>query len=526
MLFHLLIVDDEPTIRKGLSRFIPWDSIECSVDAVACNGLEAVEKIKQFHPDIVITDVKMPQMDGIELAKYIHENYRQIKVIVLTGHAEFQYAQSAIQYRVSDFIVKPTSREKLMEAVHNCKTAILNEKNENSLNRQEIFYLKEHFLTELTTNSYLSKTDVSSKLEEYKINLSHYFLVIYQFSAEQYTQFHDNFIPIRDILTGIDTDHECYRYHHNFVIVLYNSEEKTTAFPDELETACREGIDIISDLYGVYLTAGASGANFSYEDLKKAYSQAVMALSYDFYNDSCFSVYNNSYMDGKADIDAEYMLPLYDIENALNSWDFESAESLAAKLFIGLKVNFTKAYDIKNICSQIFYICSRILMKKDVAPPEKAILQAINQSTNIFQLQEIISHLFAEIKSTLSKSGHILSPSIEEAIAYINQNISSNLSLEVIAEHIHIHTSYLSRLFKKDCGISLTDYINKQRIELAKELLSYGNILSYEIAEQVGYNDPAYFSATFKKYTGLTPKEFRQQQLNQVSSETAKSPFL
>lgn len=113
MTFHLMIVDDEPTIRKGLSNFIKWDTLDSIVDATACDGAEAMELIRLKQPDIVITDIRMPQVDGIALAKFIYEEYPQIKVILLTGYADFQYAQSAICYAVSDFLLKPTSKDKL-----------------------------------------------------------------------------------------------------------------------------------------------------------------------------------------------------------------------------------------------------------------------------------------------------------------------------------------------------------------------------------------------------------------------------
>lgn len=112
MTFHLMIVDDEPTIRKGLSNFIKWDTLDSIVDATACDGAEAMELIRLKQPDIVITDIRMPQVDGIALAKFIYEEYPQIKVILLTGYADFQYAQSAICYAVSDFLLKPTSKGK------------------------------------------------------------------------------------------------------------------------------------------------------------------------------------------------------------------------------------------------------------------------------------------------------------------------------------------------------------------------------------------------------------------------------
>lgn len=518
MMFHLLVVDDEPTIRKGLSQFIPWDSCECTVDGTACNGAEAIQMIEEFHPNIVITDVKMPQMDGIAVAKYIYENHPEIKVIMLTGYAEFTYAQSAVKYHVADFIVKPTSREKLMEAVNNCKSMILKEKNLSSMNQKDIFYLKEQLLAELTAGSLLEEKEITARLSEYQIDLSGYYMVLFQYEQEQFTQFGDNFSSIRDILKGTEPIVQVYRYNHNFVIVLYPTDKKEPALPETICRICVEAIEIISNLYGIAMTAGVSGCCFGCQQMKTACSQAITALSYGFYHEGTVSVFQPSATANGGKIDVQYLIPLFEIENALNDWNFEQAHTLVMKLFSKLRIDFVRSYDIKSIGTQIYYICSRLLMKKELDPPSGNFLLKINECITLFALQELIQELFTSVQENLCKNGKRLSPFIENAIAYINKNLNQELSLEAISEDIHIHPSHLSRTFKKECGASITDYINQNRIEKAKELLASGTTLAYEVAEQVGYHDPAYFSATFKKYTGMTPKEFKQILVQKMDS--------
>lgn len=509
MLFHLLIVDDEPTIRKGLSCFMQWDSLECVVDDTACDGQEAIEMIQRCQPHIVITDVKMPQMDGISLAKYIYENYPKIKVIMLTGYAEFEYARSAIQYQVSDFIVKPTSKEKLMDAVKKCQTILLKDMKTSSMSQLDLFYLKEQLLSELTSHSEKYQ-DMEERLLEYHMKQEPYFLIVYQFEQEQFALFNENFMAITDILLKHGSDRHCFRYNNHFLIAIHPVKTVMQTLPNHLIPDCEETIQVAQKLYGIRLSAGISLCHPDYVNLPLAFSQAIAALNRNFYQDSCVCIYDTIQGDNSLEIEAAYLIPLNEIENALKEWDFELAEICITKLFAHLRVNFINAADIKNICTQIFYMCSNVLIKKELTPPPITILTEIRDAHSIFGLQTIAQHLLDYVQHTLPQNGMNLSPIIEQTITYINRNLGSPLSLEVLASFVHVHSSYLSRSFKKNYGISLTDYINKTRIEKAKELLSDSHALAYEVAETVGFRDPAYFSSIFKKYTGVSPSEYKK----------------
>ena len=159
---------------------------------------------------------------------------------------------------------------------------------------------------------------------------------------------------------------------------------------------------------------------------------------------------------------------------------------------------------------QIYYICSRILIKKNLIPPSPAMIELLQSCTTLSQLEDNINHLFDQVTEMLANKGMVLSPLIEKAMIYIHLHLDEALSLETIADHVHVNPTHLSRTFKKECGESITEFINKVRIEKAQELLSFSNTLAYEVAEKVGFNDPSYFSSIFKKYTGLSPKEFKQ----------------
>ena len=282
MMYNLLIADDENTILKGLSEYMPWDTIGCKVAGVAKDGQEAIEFIQNTPPDIVITDIKMPRKSGIDVAQYVYENHQKIKVIILTGFAEFDFARSALIYGVSDYELKPVSKSKLLASV-----------------------------------------------------------------------------------------------------------KKLTAKIDEE----RDGAHL-----------------------------------------------------GKSAM-APYIGKLYDIEKHLQDNDYKAGRQSASSLFTSL--------------------------------------------------------------NTMMNGENRVSPHVEAALRFIQENYSENISLETIAANSVVDPSHLSRTFKKETGEAVTDCINRTRIEKAKELLAFTNMLAYEVAEAVGFKDPAYFSLVFKKFTGVSPKEFK-----------------
>ena len=136
MIFKLLIVDDESTMRKGIAEFMNWNSIDCEVSGTASDGLEAIAFLKNHEVDIVITDIKMPEADGLAVAKYVYENCPEKKVIILTGYADFEYAKTAIRYNVSAFILKPTNKKELFEAVQAAQNQLATSRHHDKIARE------------------------------------------------------------------------------------------------------------------------------------------------------------------------------------------------------------------------------------------------------------------------------------------------------------------------------------------------------------------------------------------------------
>lgn len=472
-----------------------WNSIDCEVAGTANDGLEAIDFLREHEVDIVITDIRMPEADGLCVARYVFENCPEKKVILLTGYADFEYAKTAIRYNVSAFILKPTNKKELFEAVQTAQSQLATSKRRQKIAREENAFLKEQFLQVMTDHSY--RPPFEEKLRAYGICLDRYHV-----AAFQLIPYHDDISSLKKIIIDEKENAYCYRYNNLIITVYFDGDF------DRVLQNCNEIETIMRTLDSREISVGISRLHTGPSSFRQAVSEAIQALTFHFYAENNVSVFSAEKMEN-CDLTAENSLDLFQFENLLLDWQFQEAEILLRNIFAKFKRNFVNAQDVKTICSQIYYICSRITIKKELPALSSNHLTAIRGAGDIFALEQAVTGLFFAIRDSLCDTSTTQSQLAEKAMQYIEENISADLSLEQIADHLHISASHLSRTFKKTANISLTDHINQVRINRAKELLRGTDIYIYAISEMVGYHDATYFSSIFKKLAGVSPSEYR-----------------
>jgi two-component system response regulator YesN len=507
MPYHLLIADDENTIRKGLAGYMPWDEIDCVVDGAARDGMEAIDFLKNGNPDIVITDIKMPRCDGIELAKYIHENRPWVKVIILTGYAEFEYARSAISCGVTDYLLKPISKDTLMESVKKMIEKINQERKDKQSRRRDMMHPREQLLRELAGAS-PNREKLLARAADYGIVLDVYHVVV--FDAGEGTAGLD--YALESLFEQCPDD-----YFFTMGGRLFWVSHSGSGSQGRLSDICAEIVNIGRLLYALFVSAGISGLHRGPEALSQAAAEAISSLGRNFYSGQSVSFY-------KADSASSQNIhdlcagELFAIEKHLREQQFDAAHQSAAALFSKLKSLAASEFDAKTACIQIYYICTSILLKNGLtfSPGQPSNGRAnpdfflkVRGSHVINSLESAVFEVLKNTSDILSNQGRVVSLLVKKALRYIHDNYQRDLSLELIAGQIHVNPSHLSRTFKKELGEPVTGYINRIRIEKAKELLTVSGMLAYEAAEAAGFNDPAYFSQVFKKITGVSPKDFK-----------------
>ena len=508
MIYHILIVDDESAIKKGLSMLIQKALPNCVIDGTASDGAEAIELIQKSPPDIVITDIKMPVCNGLELSRFLYENYPDIRIIMLTGFADFEYAQTAIQYRVSDYLLKPTSKNKLVDAISKIQAELEQTRKKRGFLQKNSALFLEHALQEIASGSFTEEYQ-QKILSCWPADKSHFYCVSFQSKSMDNSE-KNQIALIRGILEQQLQDHFIFR-HNNAINCLFfdNQDEAHNKLP--VMNFAQEIAKLSSLLYGVVLSAGISMSKDSLHDIPAASGEAHSARLSNFFTGKSISVYNPlsfapAHHSGKI-----FRKELFELEKALADQNYLAVTVLIQEIFSSFRSNHITASQAKYISGQIYYILTRVLLQNDIPEVQTDFLSSLEKSTNADDLQRDLLQIVDQIRQAVLRSGKQMSQIIRNTTEYIAKHLTDDLALETIAEAVSANPSYLSRVFKKECGETLTEYITRMRIEKAKELLRLPDYFVYQVSEATGFHDPAYFSTLFKKYAGISPKEYQQK---------------
>ncbi len=230
MIFKLLVVDDEVTMRKGISNYMNWASIDCQVVGSASDGVEAMEFLKSQPVDIVITDIKMPAADGLEVARFVHENYPRTKVIILTGYADFEYAQTAIKYHVTSFILKPTNKKELFAAVQEAQKQLIVSQQQENIAKEGVFFLKDQLMQELT--DHLCTEELKEKLLSLGLHMDCYYVAAFKPSSDE-----PDLSALKKIVIEEKKNTYCYRYN-NLILNVYFQNQPSASVPEYILENC------------------------------------------------------------------------------------------------------------------------------------------------------------------------------------------------------------------------------------------------------------------------------------------------
>ena len=531
-MYNVMIVDDEPVIKKGLQCFIDWSVLHCEVLCEASNGMEAVEMLGYYDIDIIVTDIRMPGMNGLALSEYVHRNFPQIKVIILTAFADFSYAQTAIQYEVIDFVVKTNPTEQIPRAIEKA-TRLLEKEREQKQKVQQLeskihdnlSEISEKFLKEAVEGLISDEFSLISRSRELGLQLENYFAVYMEvkdmFNPQAYTEAtsndHHRFLAsIRQFLTLAFAERPCYllNMEKSALLAIVAMDGGPAAVSTQaLLTISNEILAMAEHFRQYHVNIGISLLHQDVLTLPGAYQEAREALQGSFYNDNYVAVYmphtNQTLTPGAPPHHAAEQ-----IAEHLQHGQSEQAIHRLNQLLESYRSNQEPIGNVKVACLLIASYCFRLLSASqpfapDMEESQSAVYKQIQESKSIQLLTDILVRLIHSCSKAMTQSDKQPNYIVIECQKYIREHYNQNLNLQIIADHIHINSSYLSRLYKKVTGESIIDVINKYRIEMAKKLLRNPSSKVFEVAEAVGIETPAYFTHVFSKYTGMSPKEYK-----------------
>ncbi|MDD9270963.1 response regulator [Paenibacillus sp. GCM10023248] len=512
-MFRVVIVEDEYIVRFGIRSMIDWEKLGLTVIGEASNGQEALELMSKEMPDILITDIKMPLMDGIALITEVRKRNPQMKILILSNVEDFGYAKEAIRYGVSEYLIKsdmmPRDFEmtllKVKEAIEIAAPdgAVLQEFRKGPV-------WKEKLLQELAEGAQ-RETDLLQSV--WKGEEGGWLSLLHIGKDAQAQGTADEQARLRLALDGLLTAerlvYEMFTDRQGEMNVVLS----TAAPSRRSQQAVRELAETFLASVGPGCTVGISEPFRAWADLHAAYEQARAAVKYKMFVGTGRAIcYGTDDMPGRGEAGEPIKISMHRIHSMVYAFQAKELQSYLEGLFGQLADR--KDYDLVQIISLELLIMLTTLWS-DVASDQQSILllkkqyfdelsklETLNQSKTWFlgAFDELLQHMIHIYNSDRN--------SIIKAAQYIQMNYQQEISLQSIASLVHLSKNYFANLFKKEMGESFLEHLTRIRIEKAKSLLA-GELKTADIGHMVGIADPKYFSKVFKKITGVSPSEYR-----------------
>lgn len=511
-MYKLVVVDDEPLIIEGLKKYLKWEDYGFTIVGEAEDGLKGLKVCKKAKPDFVITDIRMPGADGIELISALKKDLPCTKFVILSGYGEFELAQQAIRAGASDYILKPLQKEQFMQIISKMKNEldqhykeIENDKQITDVITKNTAVLKNSIIKDI-----LEKGSINIKnneLEFFKLNCEKFRIAV--FDNEPYRE--SIYQEINEFIISSSLDWHLVNFNSYNIILCCTNSNKSNLHVEQLNTLINE----IRSKFDIALTIGVGNIVEHLDDLKISYCSAKENLESQFYLDK-LQLYENklNYID--ADLVKKHLTSENEnlILNALQNGDCLKLESALFAIFEMINLNgYIRPDKVKIFFGEILTRIYLQLKQEDKQIFEiKSTLDEIGRIKSYRNLIEFVRNLLTRQCNSFSANAENDSKKlIKEIKKYIQDNMSQEINLNTIATKFHMNLFYISHLFKKETNMNFLDYLTLLRIDKAKELLTDVNNKVYEVSTRVGYDDQRYFSQVFKKYTGYTPKEFREK---------------
>ncbi|WP_053219949.1 response regulator transcription factor [Virgibacillus senegalensis] len=515
-MYDVLLVDDEVNILEGIAALVNWTACKTSLQAKASNGQMAFDLIKQSPPDIVITDIKMPGMNGVELIQQVYSLNPEIRFIVLSGYDEFEFAKTAMECNVKHYLLKP-SNEKKIEAALREIVGDLDEKNQKQafLERMRSHLqkvmpkAKEQFLKDYITNKSYSIQDWENYSQMFGLQTTSKLFRLLVLVVDGKHEYEQQF-ALKEMVTGqlgeVQSVLMSTTIGERIVLMLEDISV------EELSHHLKEIKKSYTSFYQKTFTTAISNPG-SISELRMLYNEAINCLTQRFYlaDGSIITVQDVGNPGGARFKDLQY--DHEDLLLAVRSGNAEAMRRYLSDFFEDIHSRKLEARLVKSHCLELYMSIIRQAEKQamDHYFQQIVFFQQYNHFLEIKQYimeiaEEITAHHYERTKQTQTNI-------ITRVIEYVENNLAEQeLSLsKIAADVLYMNPDYLGKLFKKEKGERFSNFLVNLRIDAAKELIEEtDHVKVFEVAEAVGFgNNPRYFGQVFKKYTGMTPTEFK-----------------
>lgn len=513
---RILIVDDEFLVRLGLKTTIDWNAHGYQVVGEAANGNEALEMVKNLKPDIILVDIKMPSMDGLEFITLAKEISRDLSFIILTNYESFQYAKRAVQLGVSQYLLKSEiSPEVLLSALESIRQGQReSEKRSHGNDWERMKYLSRN-LSKGQINTSIAPERLETP-EEGLFPEKQYVVIKYHCNISSMTEQSINMMS-KTMVSLIEAEYpgltwcEIFFQMHYYMTMIFPStscENIQTYFYDKSQLIARK----IKYYFSTVLRGGISEA-MGPEHIPQMLNQAENARRRCFFGTEPFIVYDSGFH-GQLKAQEKVHVSSSKVMRLLEEGDYETLRSYVHDTFSVL----CQRMDYSNVKHAFFDFLSngKSYLEKWDDESKKILAGRLdyenwNVLTSVDEAETYICDVMELLMHRPDEAGNGYSINVRKSISFIEENYGQNITLQDVADHVAISKNYLSMLFKQETGINFVAYLNQYRIEKAKQLLTTTNMKIYEIADSIGFYSPYYFSKVFKEITKMQCKEYRDK---------------
>ena len=533
--YKVILVDDEAEVIDIMEAKIRWSELGFEVVGSAKNGVKALELVEKLQPDVVLTDIRMPYMDGLELSRKLNQDYPNIYIILCTGFDEFEYAKEAVHLDIKEYLLKPISAAELSESLMRLKEN-LDKEREEKLNVRKLENYFQESLPALQSNLFISLMEGRVSEEDYAR-----FSAAYQVNMKGplfcCTVFHtsENHVPegMNPLLLSMSVEREIsqrlvekwhckeFLYLGNTVLIMeMGSEEQMVPITDECDRFCRWAYRVM----GAVVTAGIGtvcdnlfNINLSYEGAREAVSYRVLYGTQRAIN------IREIVPKEQATLSQLEEGRMHDLFRAIRVGNPEKIEEAVQKEIQKMHKHTVTIgqYHLAAMetVSNFYKFCANNSLDfNEIAGNVPNLYEKVPQmdeSSLTSWMNEMARMISEELKTARNSTSHRL---VTEAQLLVREKyMDASISLDVVCSILGVSNSYFSSVFKKETGKSFISYLTDYRMDIAEELILSGETKSYKVAEKVGYLDANYFSYVFKKRFGVSPSKYRARNLQKES---------
>lgn len=500
----VMLVEDEVMIREGLAEIIDWEADGMQVIHMAADGKEALALWEQEPVDIIVTDLEMPQMGGLELLKNIRSMDKRVRFVILTGYDDFEYARTAIQYGVENYILKPINEDELEKAVLACAEKL------DESDRKTISYMDEkiNLMTFLTGKLSGEETENYLRMAGFLTKNPFIYAAIMKFDMER----------LRDVKIAavIDVLTETSGYELRVIYLSSDSllllTETGSGTPEEVRECFANMQNKLESQHGILSFVSISQPFSDYRELPEQYRELVKLQKY-LLIDGYGSCVNQEHIHNRKS--ADVVIDESRVRKLLFKEDKEGACNYLEDLFINNVKEEVAVDTLYQLAIKMAVILQDIkteykLQRKKRMRDLLEVIDSIYRAEDIFEIKVLLIGEIVEIIDNLHTEEVHYTPVVRQILAEVQSNYKEDMNLKTLAYKYHMNTSYLGQIFQKEVGCSFSQYLSNTKNSIAKDLILNTNMRINDIAKEVGYLDTSYFYRKFKQCYGVSPASLRE----------------